>query len=171
MAILKIKDENGIFINIPSIKGEKGEKGDKGEQGIQGPTGEQGPQGIQGEKGETGAKGDKGDAFTYEDFTAEQLASLKGEKGEKGDKGDPGTNGTNGTDGQSATIIIGTVTTLEAGSNAIVENVGTENNAIFNFGIPKGTDGTSETIDLSNYVQSSDLKEITNDEIDTIWNS
>ena len=32
-------------------------------------------------------------------------------------------------------------------------------------------DVLSGTIDLSNYVQSSDLKEITNDEIDTIWNS
>ena len=31
-----------------------------------------------------GPKGDKGDPFTYEDFTAEQLASLKGEKGEIG---------------------------------------------------------------------------------------
>lgn len=27
-------------------------------------------------------KGPKGDAFTYEDFTAEQLAALKGEKGD-----------------------------------------------------------------------------------------
>ena len=35
--------------------------------------------------GENGEKGDKGDAFTYDDFTAEQLAALKGEKGDKGD--------------------------------------------------------------------------------------
>lgn len=95
--------DNGLF------KGEKGDKGDKGEQGIQGEKGdigEQGPQGIQGPKGERGEqgiqgiqgeqgiqgvqgekgdKGDKGDAFTYDDFTAEQLALLKGEKGEQGD--------------------------------------------------------------------------------------
>ncbi len=95
--------DNGLF------KGEKGDKGDKGEQGIQGEKGdigEQGPQGIQGPKGdrgeqgtqgiqgvqgvqgiqgEKGDKGDKGDAFTYDDFTAEQLALLKGEKGEQGD--------------------------------------------------------------------------------------
>lgn len=37
-----------------------------------------------------GEKGDTGDAFTYEDFTAEQLAELKGAKGDKGDKGDTG---------------------------------------------------------------------------------
>ena len=95
--------DNGLF------KGEKGDKGDKGEQGIQGEKGdigEQGPQGIQGPKGERGEqgiqgiqgvqgvqgiqgekgdKGDKGDAFTYDDFTAEQLALLKGEKGDQGD--------------------------------------------------------------------------------------
>ena len=32
--------------------------------------------------GENGEKGDKGDAFTYDDFTAEQLAALKGDAGE-----------------------------------------------------------------------------------------
>lgn len=56
------------------IQGEKGDKGDQGEQGIQG------IQGIQGEKGDTGEKGDKGDQgdpFTYDDFTAEQIADLK----------------------------------------------------------------------------------------------
>lgn len=62
----------------------KGDKGEQGEQGVQGIQGEQGIQGVQGDKG------DKGDAFTYEDFTAEQLAALKGEKGDKGDKGDQG---------------------------------------------------------------------------------
>ena len=71
--------DNGLF------KGEKGDKGDKGEQGIQGEKGDVGEQGIQGVQGENGDKGDKGDAFTYDDFTAEQLALLKGEKGEQGD--------------------------------------------------------------------------------------
>lgn len=34
-----------------------------------------------------GAKGEKGDPFTYDDFTAEQLAALKGEDGEPGKDG------------------------------------------------------------------------------------
>ncbi len=36
---------------------------------------------------------------------------------------------------------MGDTTTLEAGSNATVENVGTENAARFNFGIPRGANG------------------------------
>lgn len=43
--------------------------------------------------------------------------------------------------GDSATIEVGSVTTLEAGQNATVENVGTSLNGIFNFGIPKGPKG------------------------------
>lgn len=59
-----------------------------------------------------GPKGDKGDPFTYNDFTAEQLAALKGDKGdtgdvgpqgpagEKGDKGDKGEQGPQGVQGE-----------------------------------------------------------------------
>jgi len=44
-------------------------------------------------QGPAGPKGDKGDPFTYEDFTAEQLAALVGPKGDKGDTGEPGPKG------------------------------------------------------------------------------
>lgn len=43
--------------------------------------------------------------------------------------------------GSSATIEIGNVTTLPAGSQVNVTNSGTSNSAIFNFGIPKGDKG------------------------------
>lgn len=46
-----------------------------------------------------GDKGEKGDSFTYEDFTAEQLASLKGEKGDKGETGPQGEKGEKGDRG------------------------------------------------------------------------
>ena len=49
--------------------------------------------------------------------------------------------GIQGESGKAATITIGQVTTLPSGSEATVENVGTNNNAIFNFGIPKGEKG------------------------------
>ena len=48
-----------------------------------------------------GPKGDKGDPFTYEDFTAEQLASLKGEKGDRGEQGPKGDKGGQGPKGDT----------------------------------------------------------------------
>lgn len=42
----------------------------------------------------------------------------------------------------TSSIEIGNVTTLPAGTQATVENVGTESNAILNFGLPKGDAGS-----------------------------
>lgn len=50
---------------------------------------------LKGEKGDTGDTGEQGASFTYEDFTAEQLAALN-----KGDKGDPGEQGEPGEPGE-----------------------------------------------------------------------
>ena len=55
-------------------------------------------------------------------------------------KGDTGEAGADGTD---PTITIGSVTTLPAGSNAYVNNSGTVTNAVFDFGIPQGPQGSS----------------------------
>lgn len=46
-----------------------------------------------------------------------------------------------GEDGAAATIAVGAVTTLPAGSPATVTNVGNENAAVFDFGIPEGQPG------------------------------
>lgn len=84
-------------------------------------NGQQGAQGIQGapgQKGETGATGATGPQ------------GIQGQQGPQGEQG------------QAATITVGTVTTLPAGSQATVTNVGTSSAAIFNFGIPKGADGS-----------------------------
>lgn len=54
--------------------------------------------------------------------------------------------GDQGVQGIAATVTIGTVTTLPAGSSATVENVGTEEDAILNFGIPEGEDGLVTTV-------------------------
>lgn len=51
------------------------------------------------------------------------------------------TNGIDGVDGVSPEIVIGTTTTLPAGSSATVTNSGTDKNLILNFGVPKGYDG------------------------------
>lgn len=75
---------------------------------------------------------------------------LKGDKGEKGDKGDrgeqglPGEKGENGDNGITPNIKVGKVVTLEPTEQANVERVGTLENPIFNFYIPRGIDGSGE---------------------------
>ena len=110
----------------------QGAKGDKGD------TGATGAKGDKGDTGATGAKGDKGDPFTYADFTSEQLAALKGAKG---DKGDTGAKGDKGDTGATPNIVIGTVTTGEAGTNASATITGTTPNLTLNMTIPKGAKG------------------------------
>ena len=46
-----------------------------------------------------------------------------------------------GPKGDTGTINVGTTTTLTPGSKATVENVGTNTDAVFNFGIPEGKQG------------------------------
>lgn len=78
---------------LARLQGPQGPKGDTGATGAQGPKGDQGEQGVQ------GPAGPKGDAFTYDDFTAEQLAALKGPKGDTGDVGPQGPQGETGPAG------------------------------------------------------------------------
>ena len=51
--------------------------------------------------------------------------------------------GKDGLNGTSATVALGTVSTLPPGSPASVTNSGDNLNAIFNFGLPAGKDGTN----------------------------
>lgn len=55
-------------------------------------------------------------------------------------KGDTGATGADGTD---PTITVGSVETLQPNQTAYVNNVGTATNAVFNFGIPQGIQGSS----------------------------
>jgi len=57
--------------------------------------------------------------------------------------GFPGTNGGGGGGGTAGTITIGTVTTGAPGSSATITNVGTAENAILNFVIPRGDVGAT----------------------------
>lgn len=52
-----------------------------------------------------------------------------------------------GTDGTSATVAVGSTSTLPPGSSATVENVGTPAAAVLNFGIPRGADGAGVNIE------------------------
>lgn len=52
-----------------------------------------GPEGKTGPEGKQGKQGERGEAFTYDDFTAEQLAALTGPEGRPGANGAPGADG------------------------------------------------------------------------------
>ena len=54
----------------------------------------------------------------------------------------PGPRGPQGPAGTPATIAIGTTTTGEPGTNAIVTNTGTSSNAVLNFIVPRGDAAT-----------------------------
>lgn len=109
--------------------GPQGEVGPQGQPGIQGVQGRTGPQGPQGEKGETGEVGQQGP---------------KGDPGETGPQGPKGAPGKVGDVGPAATVTVGTVTGLDAGSAPTVTNSGDEHNAVLNFGIP-----TASALDLA----------------------
>ena len=66
---------------------------------------------------------------------------VKNAGGLRGLTGETGPQGPQGVPGEAATVTAGTTTTLPAGSNATVQNVGSTSAAIFNFGIPKGDKG------------------------------
>ena len=48
MSVIKVRNEEGEFVDIPVMRGDKGDKGDPGLQGSQGPEGPQGPAGRDG---------------------------------------------------------------------------------------------------------------------------
>ena len=109
--VIKVKDNTQI-VKLQGPKGEPGEQGPpgppgepgrngidglNGERGLQGPPGppgapgKDGVNGLNGDPGPKGEPGKDGKPFTYDMFTAEQLAALKGPKGDPGPPGPPGT--------------------------------------------------------------------------------
>ena len=76
-----------------------------------------------------GDKGDKGDA------------GEKGDTGAKGDKGEKGDTGATGAKGVTPTLKVGSTTTGNAGTNAIVTMTDSNNVYTLNFVIPKGEKG------------------------------
>lgn len=130
-------------------KGEKGDRGDTGPQGAPGKDGADGSPGPAGQNGQDGAAAtiqvgevvtlEPGQPAAVENTGTEQAAVLKISipRGQNGRDGDPGQAGA------AATIQVGQVTTLPAGQQATVSNVGTASAARFDFGIPQGPAGTS----------------------------
>ena len=108
-----------------------GTPGPQGPAGVQGPTGltgPTGPQGVAGPQGLTGLVGAMG---------------AMGLTGATGPQGLTGNNGNNGTNGAAATIAVGSVTSLPAGSTPTIVNAGTTGDAVFNFGLVTGNTGAT----------------------------
>lgn len=136
-------------------------------ESIVGPPGPPGPAGRDGRDGVDGqsATVTVGETTTTEPGTDAVVTNVGDNlnavlnfsipRGAVGETGPAGAAGADGNDGAAATIAVGTTTTLPAGSSATVTNSGSSSAAVFNFGIPKGSDGTTptlETVSLSNYV-------------------
>jgi hypothetical protein len=146
----------------PGQAGAQGIPGATGAMGLQGPGGPQGIQGVPGATGATGPAGAVGmnfvgawnqtthysvnDAVTFAGST--YLAQAQNTNAEPdmfpGDwdvVAQAGEMGPAGAPGSAATVAVGTVTTLAAGSAATVTNSGTAEAAVLNFGIPQGAAG------------------------------
>lgn len=98
-------------------------------------------------------KGEKGDQ------------GLQGIQGVQGVKGDTGAKGDRGATGAAATIRIGTVTTGASGSEAVVTNVGTANDAVFNFTLPRGKKGADGGIEVDTELSDTSTNPIQNQTI------
>lgn len=132
--------------HIVGATGPQGPQGERGATGAQGATGLTGPQGPQGLQGPAGADGTNGltPVITVTDIAdGKRVTFTVGSDSTSVDltNGATGPAGADGANGEAATIEIGEVTTGEPGSGADVENVGTEQDAIFNFTIPQGEAG------------------------------
>ena len=124
-------------------------RGETGAQGIQGETGAAGKDGV---NGQDGADGKDGVTFTPSVDTNGDLSWSN-----DGNLPNPETVNLRGAQGEAATVQVGQVTTLPAGSQATVTNSGTNQAAVLNFGIPtgatgaagtNGTDGAAATIEV-----------------------
>lgn len=153
--------ETDAVLNVTIPRGGDGTNGKDGSNGKDGAPGAKGADGATWLFGNVAPtnQGKTGDFYinttTYDVYSKATGAWVKtgnikgatGPQGVPGTNGKDGTNGTNGkdgapgakgADGKAATVSVGTVTTLQPGQPATVNNRGTTNAAVLDFGIPKG---------------------------------
>ena len=109
-----------------------------GPQGARGPAGPQGPQGERGFTGATGPQGPQGETGPQGE---RGFTGATGPQGPQGETGPQGPQGETGPQGEAATITVGAVTTGEPGTNVVITNSGTSQDAVLNFTIPRGAAG------------------------------
>ena len=165
---LQITLTGGATLNAGPVVGDQGPQG---EQGIKGDTGDTGAPGsgvtikntltiaqilavqdpvvgdmyiasATGTSGGMSVTAGDGIVFTGSWTNVGPIRGPEGEEGPQGSQGESGENGAPGNNGAAATVSVGTTTTLAAGSQATVTQTGTSAARVFNFGIPRGADGS-----------------------------
>lgn len=133
---------------IPGPDGATGPTGPQGYPGPDGTTGPTGPTGATGATGATGPTGPTGATGPTGPTGATGVTGPTGPTGATGPTGPTGPSGDAGAAGTPATLSVGTVTTGNPGTDAQVVNSGTEQNAVFDFTIPKGDTGQAPPVSL-----------------------
>lgn len=139
----------------PGRNGIDGLNGERGLQGPPGPPGAPGKDGLNGDPGPKGEPGKDGKPFTYDMFTAEQLAALKGPNGDPGPPGPPGT---------GANVDLSAYATKQEAENLYLKKVDIRNYLTM-LGDPKYalktelSDYLSKTDAINNYAQKSELSD------------
>ena len=156
-SVTNVGADNAAILNFTIPRGNTGAQGVPGPSGAPGRDGADGAPGADGQDATiaigtvtTGAAGSEAavtntgtPSAAVFNFTIPRGATgAAGKDGDNGADGKDGVNGQDGADGAAATIQIGEVVTGAAGTNASVENTGTENAAILKFTIPRGATGT-----------------------------
>ena len=114
MDILRIKDENGVWQNVPALVGPPGKNGAQGEPG---PAGSDGFSPIA-----TVTQTETGATISIQDKSGTTTATIS--NGAKGDKGDPGDTGPQGEQGPAGyTPVRGTDYWTAADQAQIVQDV------------------------------------------------
>lgn len=141
------------YFKLKQTGGPKGEKGDTGAQGPQGATGPQGASASVVVNSTTTLPA--GSSAIVENIGTPQNVKLnfgiptgpqgpqgeQGPQGAQGPQGLKGDTGAKGADGAAAKVTVGNTNTGAAGTNASVENTGSDTYAVLNFTIPRGDKG------------------------------
>ena len=145
MGVLRFSIPRGVTgaTGPAGTAGATGPTGATGATGAAGATGPTGVTGVTGETGATGATGETGATGPAGTAGATGPTGATGADGPEGPTGPDGPEGPTGPTGAAATITIGNVTTGEPGTNVEITNSGTDENAVFNFVIPRGATGAT----------------------------
>ena len=141
------------YFQLKNTGGPKGDTGAQGPQGPKGDTGAQGPAGLSasvtvgstttlapGASATVTNSGDTRNAvLNFGIPTGAQ--GPQGIQGPKGDTGPEGAKGAKGDTGAAATVAVNATNTGAPGTNAEVQNLGDEHNAVLQFTIPRGDKG------------------------------